>query len=264
MPPRGVIFVQSGDSLSKIARAHGTTIAALRRANRLRRSSRIRPGQRLRLPGAEVASRRVVDYGKPEHPGRVVLRGRQEDRTLVLRDDAGRVPEVSLEPLGAVMRRGEDDRIRRPDPRLALLLALISDHFGGRPVRVVSGFRVPGRGTSGGSRHVVGAAADVQIEGVSKRAVWDFCRSLRGTGCGLYPRSTFTHVDTRQGDAQWVDWSRPGRRARYGTMRRPYRRRERRSPRRSRVGRRITRPNALPATAEVAPEAPPAAEANAS
>lgn len=52
--------VERGDSLSRIARRHDTTVSKLRRANRLR-SDRIRVGQRLRLPG-----RRGMGHERPE------------------------------------------------------------------------------------------------------------------------------------------------------------------------------------------------------
>lgn len=51
--------VSSGDSLSRIARRYNTTVAKLRRTNRLR-SDRIRVGQRLRLPG-----RRGMGHERP-------------------------------------------------------------------------------------------------------------------------------------------------------------------------------------------------------
>jgi hypothetical protein len=140
--------------------------------------------------------------------------------------------------------------VETPAPRLALLIAAISDHFGGRPVRVVSGFREVRGFTRETSRHVHGQAADVSVAGVSKRALWDFCRSISKTGCGLYPRSSFVHVDVRESAAQWVDWSGPGRRPRYGNLRGPFRRRARR--RRRREGRNVTRPDLVPLEVEVA------------
>ena len=58
---------------------------------------------------------------------------------------------------------------------------------------------------------------DFRVQGVSNRAVRDYCRTFVATGCGYYPRSVFVHMDTRDESAQWVDWSRPGERPRYGS-----------------------------------------------
>lgn len=48
--------VQSGDTLWAIARAHGTSVAALQQANGLGAATLIRPGQVLALPGAVAAA----------------------------------------------------------------------------------------------------------------------------------------------------------------------------------------------------------------
>lgn len=143
-----------------------------------------------------------------------------------------------------------------PDPRLALLLAAVADHFGGRDVTIVSGLRRAGGYTRRASRHVSFQATDIRVQGVPARAIWDFCTSLRGTGCGLYPNSTFVHVDVREQAAQWVDWSGPGQRPRYGGMRGPWRTRNDR--RTDRVTRHVTSPAVLPDEAIVADDGAPA------
>ncbi len=56
-----VYTVRQGDSLWKIARAFGLDVQTLRRANNLGpRASRIRPGQKLRIPGSEKSSKRMI------------------------------------------------------------------------------------------------------------------------------------------------------------------------------------------------------------
>lgn len=249
VPSRGVVYVRPGQTLSHIARANDCSVEALARANRMRTTSRLRVGQELRLPGFfTVREATPQDWGDPEHPGVVKLRSREEDLEVRLVDELGRVPREGLERLGEVMQRADDERehTRIPEPRLAMLLAAISDHFGGRQITVVSGFREVGGYTRETSRHVHGRAVDIRVEDVPRRELWDYCRSLSRTGCGLYPRSTFVHVDVRGRAGQWVDWSGPGQRPRYGTLRGPYNRRQRRSPHRPRVGRHITRPHEVP------------------
>ena len=252
VPPSGVVYVRPGQTLSHIARAHEITIEELRRRNRLRPGARLQVGRRLLLPGYEPTPRRARDWGSPELPGVVTIRRRAQRVQLRLVDGEGRVLRGALEPMRSLMRRHESDvEEREVHPRLLAVLAAISDHFGGRELTIVSGLRNRGGFTRGTSRHVAGHASDIRVRGVSNRELWQFCLTLAGTGCGYYPRSSFVHVDVRERHGQWVDWSRPGRRPRYGTLRRPYRPRERRG-RRPTIGRRITRAELVPAEIELA------------
>ncbi|MFI6107520.1 C40 family peptidase [Streptomyces sp. NPDC051310] len=54
-PAAGSVVLQRGDTLWSLARRHGTTVAALQKANRLGRSTLIYAGHRLRLPAANTA-----------------------------------------------------------------------------------------------------------------------------------------------------------------------------------------------------------------
>jgi len=255
IPPRGVTFVRPGQTLSHIARAHRCSIGELKRINRIRKSTRLRVGMRIKLPGYDGAEDKPQDWGKPERPGVVKLRRGGDTAAVPLVDGQGRVYDSGLATLGAMMRRHEADAQRAAHPRLARLLATISDHFGGREVSLISGFRASGGYTRQTSRHIHGRAADIRVAGVSRRLVWEYCRSLANTGCGYYPRSTFVHVDARPRHGQWVDWSRPGKRRRYGTLRRPYSKRMRRNPKRPRVTRKVRHPDAVPLRLEVVDDA---------
>jgi LysM repeat protein len=256
IPPAGVVYVRPGWTLQRIARTHGVSVQALARANGMKPGAPLKAGERLELPGYKTAARATrKDFGKPDRAGVVTLRAPGGSAEVLLRDAKGQVPREGLTVLGRLMQptSGEGASARLPDARLALLLAAISDHFGGREIRIVSGYR-PARGnTSRDSRHVHRAAVDIQVKGVSKRALWDYCLSLDKTGCGFYPRSVFVHVDVRDQSAQWVDWSRPGQRSRYGTLRGAYGRNVPKHERRK-VGRAVTRPDALPPHAVVVDE----------
>ena len=227
VPPRGVRYARRGDSLRRIARRCRSSVRALRRVNGLTARHRVRVGDRFVCPGTRAARRHRIDWGKPPEPGVVTFRDRRgNERRLRVRDEQGRVLASALDALAELMRRDDGAPLVRPVPRLAALLAAISDHFGGRTVEIVSGVR-RNRRTRRRSYHRRGAAADIRVEGVPRRLVWDYCRTLRRTGCGYYPRNTFTHVDVRDIPMQWVDWSRPGRRSRYGSLRGPGRKRRR-------------------------------------
>lgn len=251
VPPRGVTYVRPGQTLSQIARSHNCTVRELKRLNRIRNETLIRVGSRLILPGYAPETQKNRDWGKPEQPGVVILRNHDKRMTVRLVDSQRRVLQQGIVELREVMHHLEDDSTALPNPRLVLLLAILSDHFGGREITVVSGFREAIGYTNETSQHVAGRAIDLRVEGVPHRLVWEFCRSLKMTGCGYYPRSVFVHVDVRERDSQWVDWSRPGKRPRYGTLRRPYRWRERRNPERPRVTRKITRPDLLPLSVSI-------------
>ncbi len=239
VPPRGVAYARAGDTLSEIARRHRCSVDDLVRLNRLRRGATLRVGQRLVLPGY-VPEDVQRDWGEPEEPGVVTLiRGERRTRVRLAPAaspvGAAGLPTVlrpGLDAVSDILRREdvEADLARHADPRLVMLLAMLSDAFGGRPMVIVSGFRDSERFTEESSRHVASAAADLRVTGVPDRAVWERCRRLRGAGCGLYPRSTFVHVDARDERTQWVDWSGPGQRPRYGTLRGPARRGHRAIP----------------------------------
>lgn len=129
----------------------------------------------------------------------------------------GRLAPQALAGLSRIMRfypTGEKIAI---DPRLAALIGEVSDHFGGRPLRVVSGYRpyTPAQYTPH-SNHNLGRALDFSIDGVPNTVLRDFCRTFRNAGVGYYPNSSFVHLDVRAGKAYWVDHSRPGEAPHYG------------------------------------------------
>ncbi|MCS6856628.1 MAG: DUF882 domain-containing protein, partial [Sandaracinaceae bacterium] len=60
------------------------------------------------------------------------------------------------------------------------------------------------------SQHVHGNAIDIRIEGVPNTELRDFAKTFDRVGVGYYPRNIFVHIDVRDRNAYWVDWSRPG------------------------------------------------------
>ena len=94
------------------------------------------------------------------------------------------------------------------DSRLIQVIARVSDTFGGRPMRIVSGYRE--RSYSAASRHKTGKALDFSIPGVPNEALRDYLRTFDNVGVGYYPNSTFVHLDVRDYDTYWIDYSGPG------------------------------------------------------
>ncbi|MEM7416796.1 MAG: D-Ala-D-Ala carboxypeptidase family metallohydrolase [Gemmatimonadota bacterium] len=85
-------------------------------------------------------------------------------------------------------------------------------HFGGPTVRINSGFRTkrhnkavggrqPGPKRTGGSRHLYGYAADVDVIGVRPKLVADWAESQGWGGVGRY--QTFTHLDVWGEGRRW-------------------------------------------------------------
>ena len=124
--------------------------------------------------------------------------------------------EQQIRRLLASWRTG---RSRDIDRRLVRLIARVSDLFGGRPLRVVSGVRETSHAKQ--SHHKKGEALDFSIDGVPNWALRDYLRTLDHTGVGYYPNSSFVHVDVRARGAYWVDLSRPGAPPRYVAATRP-------------------------------------------
>lgn len=137
-----------------------------------------------------------------------------EEFRIRLKDAHGRIPAGTLQAFERLMRQGP--ATHPPDPRLVALVGVVSDHFGGKSIDVVSGYRAytPTQYTAH-SNHNRGRALDFRVRGVRNAELYDFCLTLRNTGCGYYPNSSFVHLDVRDAKAHWVDRSRPGEPPRY-------------------------------------------------
>lgn len=94
------------------------------------------------------------------------------------------------------------------DPRLVRLLTEVSDKFGGRPLKVASGFRENSYARE--SKHKLGRACDFSIEGVPNDVLYAYLSTLEGVGVGFYPNSSFVHLDVRPKTTHWTDYSEPG------------------------------------------------------
>ena len=130
-------------------------------------------------------------------------------------DKKGRVSPVALKSFEKMMR--SPNGMAHPiDARLVSLVGIVSNHFGSRKVEIVSGFR-PFTPTQFNphSNHMHGRAIDFRIAGVPNEALRDFCRTLKNVGCGYYPNSVFVHMDVRETNAFWIDYSKPGEAPRY-------------------------------------------------
>jgi Peptidase M15 len=104
--------------------------------------------------------------------------------------------------------------VRLLDPGLLTRIDTISQHFKGKHISLVSGYRPRSRG----SLHQTARAIDMRVVGASNEEVVAFCKTITDTGCGYYPNSSFVHVDVRApgtGSVTWIDTSGPGEAPRY-------------------------------------------------
>jgi uncharacterized protein YcbK (DUF882 family) len=116
----------------------------------------------------------------------------------------------ALEQASHVLRCRRTDTEKPIDPQLLMLLSHIYDHFGGKPIEVVSGYRNQRKQTS---NHFKGTASDIRIVGVAPKKIREFAETLDGggMGIGIYPKSGFVHIDVRPPPSyRWTDYSAPG------------------------------------------------------
>jgi uncharacterized protein YcbK (DUF882 family) len=215
--------VYAGQTLGKIAKRYNVSVEALCRVNGIRHGARIKAGQKLVIPEGEDDSgvvrprgsgSRWQDYAeRPRRRGFIVLDSPTKKwRGYVLSPRGKVLPRAkeSIERLLSSWRTGSEHSI---DAHLIHLIVKVSDTFGGRPIRVVSGYRE--RSFAVESKHKVGRAFDFSIPGVPNAVVRDYLRTLPKAGVGYYPNSTHVHLDVREESAYWVDESAPGEAPRY-------------------------------------------------
>lgn len=115
----------------------------------------------------------------------------------------------SLRALDHVLRCRRTDDEKPIEPRLFTILSHVYDHFGGKPIDIVSGYRNQRKKTS---NHYKGTATDVRIAGVTSKKIQLFAESIDtgGLGIGIYPKGQFVHIDVRPLPSyRWIDNSPP-------------------------------------------------------
>ncbi len=207
--------VYAGQRLETIAKRYQVSIEALCDVNRMRRNAKLKPGQVLVIPGSLPdggLSKPSVDEERRTSSAKQPKKGYLELATYTTRyrgivfDKKGKVAGGAVESISKLFAAtGSRPRV---DPRLIALLADVSEHFGGRPMRVVSGWR--DHSYFEDSRHKHSQAVDFSIPGVANTVLRDYLRRYRNCGVGYYPNSSFVHLDVRDTAAYWVDYAGPG------------------------------------------------------
>ena len=215
VPPEGIVYVARGQTLNGIAHEHALGTNELARINKLAPEATLRVGQRLMLPNyrpSKAQSAAEKRWGVPKRRGVVTLYRiwSRQTQTVRLVDTRGRVRPAAPRVMRELLRPRESKKRKLPNRRLLSLIAQVSDHYGGRPIHVVSGYRLAGGLTRTTSRHVSGEAIDFRIPGVPLTELRDYCQHFEHVGVGYYPTTKFVHLDVRRDAARWTDWSEAG------------------------------------------------------
>ena len=252
-PTPATHVVRPGQSLFKIASDYKVSLERLCRANGILASKPIRPGKKLVIPDSPASAPAAAKperaaaktesataaasapptsrpkSAKPAPERDPYVRRPKRRGYLILHSTVGRWEGVAVAPNGSIpdaARKGfsrvmaswrTGERQQMSDDLLRLLVR-VSDRFGGRPMRVVSGFR-PWSKTqyTPHSQHNLGRAVDFSIPGVPNEVVRDYCRTFSAAGVGYYPNSSFIHLDARGYASYWIDYSGPGKPPRYAS-----------------------------------------------
>ena len=121
----------------------------------------------------------------------------------------GVVDETSRQQFDHLMRCLRTDSAKRIDTRLIDTLREIAKEVDGRPLELVSGYRAP-QNWHDHNFHSRGQAADIRVQGMGAAKLRKIARNLGVRGVGWYPTTNMIHVDTRDEDWFWTDWSGPG------------------------------------------------------
>jgi uncharacterized protein YcbK (DUF882 family) len=134
----------------------------------------------------------------------------EEVRVNIYKPD-GTYDDAALARLDEVFRCARSGAVRAVRSDLYEQLSRFYDHFEGKQIQLVSGFRFQERNSS---RHYHASAMDIRIPGVTIKEMYAYAESLDagGMGVGLYPTSGFNHVDFRapgEPSYRWTDSTGP-------------------------------------------------------
>ncbi|MFO8074440.1 MAG: LysM peptidoglycan-binding domain-containing protein [Polyangia bacterium] len=208
---RGVrLAIPEGFTLTRISEIYGVPVSRIVRANGIENPDRVRAGRKLLVPGADRVRELVPP--PPCYRGAVTLYRVRTDvtREVPLCFCDGRANPDAVEIISEI---SAPPRMEEPPfplhTRLLVLLQKIAEHWPGKRIEIISGQRV-GKSDDHESYHNKGRALDFRVAGVGNRELAWFVRRFDNVGVGYYPNSVFIHMDVRDSNAWWVDYSRPG------------------------------------------------------
>ena len=143
--------------------------------------------------------------------GHIVIRAENlgEDLDVNIYKADGGFDDAALAKLDTLFRCVATGEVRAVRAELYEQLSRIYDHFDGKQIQLVSGFRFAERNSS---RHYHASAMDVRVKDVGYRDVYAFAETLDmgHMGIGQYPTGQFVHIDFRapgEPSYRWTDYS---------------------------------------------------------
>jgi len=160
---------------------------------------------------AAKSSLRTEPLDKPSGDVWVRAENLNEEVHVNIYKPDGSFNDEALAQLDELFRCARTGAVRAVRAELYEQLSRFYDHFEGKRIDLVSGFRFAERNSS---RHYHASAMDIRIKGVSIKEMYRYAESLDagGMGVGLYPTSGFIHVDYRapgEPSYRWTDTSGP-------------------------------------------------------
>jgi uncharacterized protein YcbK (DUF882 family) len=187
------------------------------------------PKRKTAFKGANApkSSYRKTPLEKPS--GNLWLRAENlgEEVRVQIYKAGGGFDNAALAKLDELFRCPRTGEVRAVRAELYEQLSRVQDHFDGKQLVLVSGFRFAERTSS---RHHHASAADFRIKGVHINAIREYATTLDtgNMGLGIYPNSEFIHLDFRapgEPSFRWTDYSGRGK-----AKKRPPRRHRARKP----------------------------------
>ena len=164
------------------------------------------PSAVMTVPAAAVSAATYIV--EPLSPAAMTITLRnvnsEEVETFAIPPD-GHADAATAMALKHFLRCRRTHREKRIAPGTLSLLVSVAQHWPGRVIEIVSGYRAPPFGKPH-SKHFAGFAIDLRVEGVKTARVRDTVwREHHGVGVGHYTDEDFVHMDWRpgEGDMAW-------------------------------------------------------------